>query len=166
MSTEKEVKADPAVSLFSVLILQLFHFSPYIQLFNVLYNCVLSKTSNICTLQLCLQHTVSDTRRQQGTRGALCHNLCGCGVNQGRRAVEHSCPVLVSLFPKLHHSGSCRSNINHHSLPPCTKRSNGNKTHSGDHSPKQNLLITVADLFHNRHRILSINFLLWCVYSF
>lgn len=31
------------------------------------------------------------------------HNLCGCRVNQGRRAVEHSCPVLVSLFPKLHH---------------------------------------------------------------
>lgn len=50
------------------------------------------------------------------------HNLCGCRVNQGRRAVEHSCPVLVSLFPKLHHSGSCRGNINHRTLPSMHKR--------------------------------------------
>lgn len=47
---------------------------------------------------------------------SLCHNLCGCRVNQGRHALELSCPVLVSLFSKYHHSSSCRGNIYHHNL--------------------------------------------------
>lgn len=74
---------------------------------------------------------------------------CRWRVNQGQRAVEHSCPVLVFLFLKLHHSGLCRGNINHHNLPPCTDCSNENKTLSDAHSPRQNLSITVTHLVHH-----------------